>query len=303
MIVVFGGNGQLGQELARAAAQRAIPMATSPEVDVDIANSSAVATILSRIKATLIVNAAAYTNVDLAETNVEEAFRANEFGAAVLARACAAAQLPMVHVSTDYVFDGTKDNAYLETDSVCPINTYGRTKAAGEQAVRGNIKRHVIVRTAWLYSEFAHNFLKTILRLAADRDELRVVADQRGTPTSARELAEAILRIAPRLASQKLASQKQVWGTYHFTAGGVTTWHGFATRIVSAQAPITGRNPRVTAITTADYPLPARRPPNSELDCSSFARVFGFSGQHWTEGVDMTTKALVASSQRPAHVS
>ena len=303
MIVVFGGNGQLGRELTRAAAQRGTRMETLSHVEVDIANSFAVASVLSRIKPTLVVNAAAYTKVDLAETHVEDAQRANEIGPAVLARACADAQLPMVHVSTDYVFDGTKDRAYLETDSVCPINTYGRTKAAGEQAVRGKLKRHVIVRTAWVYSESGHNFLKTILRLAATRDELRVVADQRGTPTSARELAEAILRIAPRLASREVASQEQLWGTYHFTADGVTTWHGFASRIVAVQSPITGRNPRVTPITTANYPLPARRPANCELDCRLFARVFGFSGRHWTEGVDMTTKALVTSSQRTAHVS
>jgi dTDP-4-dehydrorhamnose reductase len=262
VIVVFGGNGQLGRELARAAAQQATRMEALSHVEVDIAESSAVASVLSRLKPTLVVNAAAYTKVDLAETNVEEAQRANEIGPAVLAGACADAQLPMVHVSTDYVFDGTKERAYLETDGVCPINTYGRTKAAGEQAVRGKLKRHVIVRTAWIYSEFGHNFLKTILRLAVSRDELRVVADQRGTPTSARELAEAILRIAPRLASQDIASQDQVWGTYHFTAEGVTTWHGFASRIVAVQAPITGRNPRVTPITTANYPLAARRPAN-----------------------------------------
>ena len=304
MIVVFGGNGQLGRELARAGRQRALPMETLSHVEVDIASSSAVASALSRIEPTLVVNAAAYTKVDLAETNIEAAVQANEFGPAVLARACADARLPLVHISTDYVFDGTKDGAYLESFSVCPINTYGQTKAAGEQGVRGYLKRHVIVRTAWLYSGFGHNFLKTILRLAAERDELRIVADQRGTPTSARELAEAILRIAPRLASQELAGNDQAWGTYHFTAGGVTTWHGFAARIVSAQAVITGRNPRVTAITTADYPLPARRPPNSELDCRMFASVFGFSGRHWTEGVDITTNALVASSQRTTtHVS
>jgi dTDP-4-dehydrorhamnose reductase len=279
-------------------------METLCHVEVDIANSCAVASALSRIEPTLVVNAAAYTKVDLAETNVAAAVQANELGPAVLARACADAQLPMLHISTDYVFDGSKDGAYLASDSVCPINTYGRTKAAGEQAVRNNLKPHVIVRTAWLYSGFGHNFLKTILRLAAERDELRIVADQRGTPTSARELAEAILRIAPRLASQELAGNDQAWGTYHFTAGGVTTWHGFAARIVSAQAVITGRNPRVTAITTADYPLPARRPPNSELDCRMFASVFGFSGRHWTEGVDITTNALVASSQRTTtHVS
>jgi dTDP-4-dehydrorhamnose reductase len=303
VIVVFG-NGQLGRELARAAALQATPMETLTHVEVDIAKSAAVASVLSRIKPTLVVNAAAYTKVDLAETHVKEAHLANEIGPAVLARACAEAQLPMIHVSTDYVFDGAKQGAYLETDSVCPINTYGRTKAAGEQAVRGILKRHVIVRTAWVYSEFGHNFLKTILRLTATRDELRIVADQRGTPTSARELAEAILRISPRLANQGLAGQEQVWGTYHFTAEGVTTWHGFASRIVAVKAPIIGRNPRVTPITTADYPQAARRPANSQLDCRLFTKVFGFSGRHWTEGVDMTTKALVVtSSQRTAHVS
>jgi len=303
VIVVFGGNGQLGRELARAAALRAIPLTTLSHADVDIAKSSAVASVLSCLKPTLVVNAAAYTKVDLAETNVEEARWANEIGPAVLARACADAQLPMVHVSTDYVFDGTKEGPYLETDRVCPISTYGRTKAAGEQAVRDYLEHHVILRAAWLYSEFGHNFLKTILRLAASRDELRVVADQRGTPTSARELAEAIVRLAPRLAHQVRQGQEQVWGTYHFTAAGVTTWHGFANRIVAVQAPLSGRSPRVSPITTADYPVAARRPANSQLDCSLFAKIFGFSGRHWTEAADKTTKALVASLQRIEHVS
>jgi dTDP-4-dehydrorhamnose reductase len=303
VIVVFGGNGQLGRELARAAALQSIPIATPAQTEVDIAENAAVASVLSRLKPSLVVNAAAYTNVDLAETNLEAARRANEIGPAVLANACGRAQVPLVHVSTDYVFDGTKDGAYLETDPVCPVNAYGRTKAAGEQAVRGNLRRHVILRTAWLYSEFGHNFLKTILRLAASRDELRVVADQRGTPTSARELAEAIVRLASHLANHEREGQEHVWGTYHFTAGGVTTWHGFASRIVAAQAPFSGREPRVTAITTADYPVAARRPANSQLDCHLFTKVFGFSGRHWTEGVDMTTKALIASVDQAAHVS
>ena len=181
MILVFGGNGQLGQELARAAALQAIPIATLSRAEVDIAEGSAVASALSRIKPTLVVNAAAYTKVDLAETNVEEARRANEIGPAVIASACADAHLPMVHISTDYVFDGTKEGAYLESDPVCPINVYGRTKAAGEQAVRSTLKRHIILRTAWVYSEFGHNFLKTILHLAATREELRIVADQHGS--------------------------------------------------------------------------------------------------------------------------
>jgi dTDP-4-dehydrorhamnose reductase len=298
VILVFGGDGQLGRELARAAARLALPIETLSHVEADITNAAAVATALSRVKPTLVVNAAAYTKVDLAEMNVEQARLANEIGPAVLAQACADARLPFVHISTDYVFDGVKTGPYLETDRIRPINAYGRTKAAGERAVRRALERHIILRTSWVYSEFGHNFLKTILRLAASRDELRVVADQHGTPTSAREVADAILRIAPRL-----SQNGRVWGTYHFTSEGVTTWHGFACRAVAAQAPLTGRNPSVTPIKTADNPTAARRPANSQLDCSLFGRVFGFSSRHWTEGVDTTTKALIASSQQASHVA
>jgi dTDP-4-dehydrorhamnose reductase len=299
VILVFGGNGQLGRELARAAAAlRVMPLHALARTDVDIADRAAVAAAFTRWQPALIVNAAAYTKVDRAETDVEEARLANEVGPAVVASACATAGIPMVHVSTDYVFDGTKDGAYLESDPVCPINVYGRTKCAGEHAVRSVLKSHVIVRTAWVYSEFGHNFLKTILGLAATRDELRIVADQHGSPTSARELADAILRIAPRL-----MRREQVWGTYHFTADGVTTWHGFASRIVAAQAPASGRAPLVVPIKTIDYPTPAQRPANSQLDCRLFARVFGFSGRPWTADVDATTRALVASAQRTAHVA
>jgi dTDP-4-dehydrorhamnose reductase len=257
-----------------------------------------VAQALSRIRPGLVVNAAAYTKVDLAETNVEEARRSNEIGPAVLARACADAHLPMVHISTDYVFDGTKKTAYRETDSVCPVNVYGRTKAAGEAEVREALRCHVILRTAWVYSEFGRNFLRTILKLAATRDELRIVADQCGTPTSAREIAEAILRISPRL-----LRGEDIWGTYHFTAEGVTTWHGFASRVVAIQAPLTGYNPPVTPVKAADYPSAATRPANSRLDCRLFAGTFGFSGRNWTENVDTTTRALVISSQETSHVA
>ncbi len=302
MIVVFGGDGQLGRELLRAAAQRDIALAAFAHGEVDIAESAAVAAALARCqkKPELVVNAAAYTKVDLAETNVEAARRGNEIGPAVLAAACAGAQVPLLHVSTDYVFDGSKAGAYVETDPVRPLNVYGRTKAAGEEAVRQALGRHVILRTAWVYSAFGHNFLKTMLRLAATRDELRVVADQYGSPTSARTIADAILRIAPRL-----CRGEDVYGTYHFTAAGVTTWHGFAGRVVAIAAPVTGRHPRVVAIKTADYPTAARRPANSCLDCRRFAQTFGFSAPCWTDEVDTTTRALVgaapaATSQAPA---
>ncbi len=299
MILVFGGNGQLGQELIRAAAVRATVLRALSHAEADIADASAIATALALWKPNLVVNAAAYTKVDLAETELEEARRGNEIGPAVVAAACARAGVPMVHISTDYVFDGSKEGAYLESDPACPISAYGRSKAAGEEAVRSHLAQHVILRTAWVYSEFGHNFLKTVLRLAATRDELRIVSDQHGSPTSAGELAEAVLNVAAAFVHDRTLA-----GTYHFTAAGVTTWHGFASRIVAIAAPVTGRNPRVIPIGTADYPTPAKRPTNSRLDCRSFVKTFGFLPRHWTVGVDATTRALVDSVQQAgSHVA
>ena len=288
MILLFGANGQLGQEMVRASAARKMPLVALSHAEADIADANAVREAIVRHKPALVVNAAAYTKVDLAETDVEGARRGNDIGPALLGEACAAAGIPLVHVSTDYVFDGTKPTAYVETDAVSPASSYGRSKESGERVLRAATPRHVILRTSWVYSEFGHNFLKTILRLAATRDELRIVADQRGCPTSTLDLAEAVLSIAPRL-----IAGEDVWGTYHFAGSEVTTWHGFASRIVAAQAPFTGRTPRVTPITTAEYPLPARRPANSELDSSLFARIFGIRARPWTEETDRITRVLV----------
>lgn len=292
MILVFGGNGQLGRELVRAAAERRVVLQALTRADADIADAAAVASALRRWNPDLVVNAAAYTNVDGAESHYAEAQRGNELGPGVLATACAEAGTAMVHISTDYVFDGGKDGAYREGDPVHPINAYGRSKAAGEDAVRRALDRHVILRTAWLYSEFGRNFLKTILQLAQTRDELRIVADQHGSPTSARELAAAILHIAPRASAEPHLS-----GTYHFTADGATTWHGFAGCIVAAAAPITGRHPRLTPIATADYPTPAKRPANSRLDCSLFVQAFGLTPRPWRDAVQATTRTLAAAPQ------
>ena len=299
MILVFGGNGQLGQELTRASAARATPLVGLCHAEADIADHGAVSSAINRHGPSLVVNAAAYTKVDLAETEIEVVRQANEVGPAAIADACAAAGVPLIHISTDYVFDGSKRGPYVEGDPIAPINNYGRSKAAGERAVREKTSLHVIIRTSWVYGEFGQNFLKTMLRLAATRDELRVVADQRGCPTSTSDLAGAILRIAPQL----LGGGK-IWGTYHFVGAGVTTWHEFASRIVAAQAPLTGRAPRVTAITTAEFPTPARRPANSELDCSLFERVFGFRGRPWTEETDRITRALTSAAvKREPHVA
>jgi len=299
VILVFGGGGQLGHELARLAARRNIVLAALPRHQADINDRSAIGAALVEHKPSLVVNAAAYTKVDHAETEIAAALQANAHGPAVLASACAAANVPLLHISTDYVFDGTKRGAYLETDPTNPINAYGSSKAIGEAGVRQHQPRHVILRTSWLYSEFGQNFLKTIVRLAQEREALRVVADQRGSPTSTRDLANAILRITPRL-----AAGEEVWDTYHFTGSGVTTWHGFASCIVAAQAPLTGRNPTVNAISTAEFRTAARRPLNSEMNCSRFEQTFGFCARAWAEEAFEITQALVLTQMAsPAHVA
>ena len=234
------------------------------------------------------MNAAAYTNVDQAEDDYETALRANAHGPAVLSAACHAADMPLIHVSTDYVFDGTKAGPYVESDPIAPIGAYGLSKAAGETAVRDGMPKHLIIRTSWVYGEFGKNFLKTILRLAKERDELRVVADQHGSPTSTAAIASAILSIAPQLRNENTR-----WGTYHLSGTGVTSWHGFAEWIIAVQARHTSRKPAILPITTLDYPTKAARPVNSALDCTLIRQVFGIAPEAWTKDSESVTNALM----------
>lgn len=289
MIVAFGGGGQLGLELTERAAARSVALQAFDHRAVDIADEAAVRSTLAAIRPDIVVNAAAYTKVDKAETEMAEAQRANVDGAAVVAREARRIGAALVYISTDYVFDGRKPGAYVEADPINPLGIYGRTKADGEKAVRAEHDRNVILRTSWVFGVHGSNLLKTALRLAAERDELRFVADQRGCPTSTYDIAGAILHIAPRLAAGETAC-----GTYHFTGSGVTTWHGFVERIVAAQAPITGRRPPVIPITTEEYPTPARRPRNSELDSSLFTSTFGYQADRWERRVDWTVNWLLA---------
>ncbi len=299
MILLFGGDGQVGREMVRASAARRTSLVALSRAQADITDAAAVGEAIKRHTPSIVINAAGYTKVDLAESEPEAAHEANAVGPGLLATACARVGVPLIHISTDYVFDGEKRGPYVEGDKIAPINVYGQSKAAGEQAVREVAPLHVIVRTSWIYGEFGQNFLKTMLQLAATKDELRVVADQRGCPTSTPDLVNALLAIAPQL-----LGAKGIWGTYHFTGSGSTTWHGFASRIIAAQAPLTGRAPRVTAITTAEFPRQARRPANSELDCSLIARVFGVRGRPWTEDADTITRKLVgASLGKETHVA
>lgn len=288
MVLLFGAHGQLGTELTHEAARRGVELHAASRATVDIANPDAVRDLVEAARPAVVVNAAAYTKVDRAEAESELAYRANATGPKVLAEVCAARALPLLHVSTDFVFDGRKTGPYRETDPVAPLGAYGRSKAEGETAIRAVLERHIILRTSWVYGIYGANFLKTMLRLAAERDELRVVADQRGCPTGTADLAEAILAVTAQMAQGDAR-----WGLYHFAGQGATTWHGFAEEIISIQAPFTGRHPAVIPITTAEYPTPATRPANSELDSSQFAATFGISARPWRDRTREVTTALL----------
>ncbi|HEY8007379.1 MAG TPA: dTDP-4-dehydrorhamnose reductase [Methylocella sp.] len=287
-ILVFGAAGQLGREMLKLAEAREIEAVGLTRAEADITDAVAVARAVAAVTPRLILNAAAYTAVDRAESEPAEAGAINSEGAGIVAGAAAVANVPVIHISTDYVFDGTKTKPYVETDPIAPIGVYGKTKAEGEAKVRAAARRHVILRTAWVFGLFGNNFLKTMLRLARSCDRLRVVADQHGCPTSTVDIAEAVLAI-----DRAITASRTVCGTYHFAGSGATSWHGFAERIVAAQAKTTGCKPPVEAIPTADYPTLARRPANSELDSSLFSSTFGYRAQAWQTRTAETVACLL----------
>jgi dTDP-4-dehydrorhamnose reductase len=291
-ILVFGAEGQLGREVMALAKVRDIEVVGCNREQADITDFSAVEAAIFSVKPRIVLNAAAYTAVDRAETEQGAAYAANVVGAELVARAAAAKRLPVIHISTDYVFDGTKMGAYVEADPIAPLGVYGATKAEGEARVREQNPRHFIVRTAWVYGRYGANFLKTILRLSREREELRIVADQYGCPTATQDLAEAIFAI-----DRMWTEGGSATGTYHFAGTGVTTWHGFASLIVEAQAQAIGRRPKVTPISTADYPTPARRPANSELDSHLFGAVFGYRARAWQKRTQETVEMVLKDSR------
>ncbi|AOX62855.1 MULTISPECIES: dTDP-4-dehydrorhamnose reductase [unclassified Stenotrophomonas] len=287
-ILLLGANGQLGQELQRALAplgtivattrSGALPDGSACEV-ADFDQPASLAALLDRVQPTVVVNAAAYTAVDRAEGDRDAAFRANAEAPGVLAQWCAQAGVPLVHYSTDYVFDGQGTRPYREDDATAPLGVYGASKLAGEQAIRAAGGRHLIFRTAWVYASHSANFLRTMLRVGAERDVLRVVADQVGTPTPAALIAD--------VTAQALRHDGALSGTWHLTAKGETSWHGFAEAIF-AEAVATGvlpRAPKVEAITTAEYPTPAKRPAYSHLDVAKLEQDFGVVLPSWQDGL------------------
>lgn len=301
-LLVVGANGQVGRELRRSLATLGEVIGATREgvLDtgeacraVDLSDPRALAALVGDTAPAAVVNAAAYTAVDKAESDRDMAFAVNGEAPGALARACAVAGIPFVHYSTDYVFDGQGARPYREDDPTAPLGVYGASKLAGEDAVRGSGARHFIFRTAWVYGAHGHNFLRTMLRVGAERDELRVVADQVGSPTSAALIADATAAAL----SQVLAGPDRSGGTWHLVASGETSWHGFAEAIFdeASAAGLLARVPTVVPITTADYPTPARRPAYSRLDTSRFQRDFGIDLPDWRDGL----RDVIAALARP----
>ncbi len=292
MILLFGADGQVGWELQRTLSPlgTVLPLARA---QVNLADAEAVRAAIRNARPTAIVNAAAYTAVDKAETEADLAFAINAAAPAVMAEEAQAAGIPLVHYSSDYAYDGRKAGRYVESDATNPLSVYARSKLAGDEAILASGAQAVILRTSWVYAARGANFLKTILRLARERDSLRVVADQVGAPTSAVLLADVTAQVLGHLQGGKGGDT----GVFHCTAAGEASWHGYATYIVK-EALTLGADLKLTpgkieAIPTEQYPVPAARPKNSRLDCSKLERTLGLQLPPWQVHVARTLKELL----------
>jgi dTDP-4-dehydrorhamnose reductase len=291
-IAVTGTQGQVVRSLAERGAARGIEVVSIGRPDVDLAEPVALARAIEAARADVVINAAAYTAVDRAESDPEAAMAVNAAGAQAVAAAAARIGRPIVQISTDYVFDGRLARPYREEDSVNPINVYGRTKLAGEYAVAAANPHHVIVRTAWVYSPFGNNFVKTMLRLGETRDKLAIVADQSGAPTSALDIADGLILIAEKLSGQP--RDIALYGTFHMTGAGEANWADFA-EAVFAEAVARGRRPvAIEPIATAQYPTPAARPANSRLNVAKISQTYNIALPDWRQSVRSCVGRLLA---------
>lgn len=282
-VLVLGHRGMLGHELLLCLHRAGFAVVGRGRPQTDITQVASIRRTLDDVRPDILINAAAYTAVDQAESEPDIAFVVNRDGAANLAAACQESGIPLMHVSTDYVFDGQATRPYREDDATAPLGIYGQSKWEGEQAVRACLPQHLIARTAWLYGSQGTNFVQTMLRLARERDVLRVVADQQGCPTWSRDLAAALVAMCQRIMQNQGTTP---WGTYHFTGAGQTTWYDFARAIFEeamAFEPLVIQ--RVIPLPTAAYPTPARRPANSVLDCHHITSTFDIMPRPWRESL------------------
>jgi len=291
-IVVTGRFGQIAQSLVERGPSSSMEVLTLARPAIDLARSSDLTNVLGALRPQAVVSAAAYTAVDLAESEPVLAHQINANGAEALARATARLQIPIVHLSTDYVFDGTLDRPYCEEDAPCPVNVYGSSKLRGERLVAAANSNHAILRTAWVYSPFGKNFARTMLSLAGSRDEISVVGDQRGAPTSALDIADGIFKVLCNLIARP--DDPAIRGVFHMTGGGETNWAEFAMAIFAASATNNGPFSQVRSIASSDYPTKARRPLNSRLDNTKLAGAHGVTLPPWRDSMPETIARILA---------
>jgi dTDP-4-dehydrorhamnose reductase len=289
-ILVLGGSGQLGTQLRTLALPQGVRLLAPTRTAVDLGDPAAIRRLVAAEPWSVVIDAAGYTNVDRAESEEHLAFAVNAQAAACLAEETGKRGIPFIYVSTDYVFDGGKGAPYAETDAAAPLNAYGRSKLAGERHVSAANSRHVILRTAWLYSPYGTNFVRTILQLAQERERLPVVADQLGCPTSALDLAKACLEIALLCAAKP---EQENYGLYHFAGAGAATWLEFADAILETAAGRLSRLPELVPIASAQYPSRASRPADSRLDCTAVQHAFGLTARPWRRALAETVDCLL----------
>ena len=289
-ILVAGGQGQVGSALAQQGREQGLDLVALGRSDLDITNAASIAAALKKYQPELLINAAAYTAVDKAESEAELAYGINETATALLADACAAANIPMLHISTDYVFDGFKEGLYTEEDPVNPLAVYAKSKEAGERALRERVERHIILRTSWVFGIQGNNFVKTMVRLAKDCDRLTVVADQFGGPSSARGIADALLTIAAHYEKAGTVA----WGTYHYCQRPYVSWHQFAQAIIerATEIGILDHDVAVIPITSSEFVTRVTRPTNSRLNIGKFEALFSVNTTMWEDDMRLVIDGI-----------
>ncbi len=296
-ILVIGRTGQLAQSLSELAGIAALPLTTLGRPEIDLLERSSIVDAITASAPELVINAAAYTAVDKAEAEPELARALNASAPSVIAEQCAQRDIPLIHISTDYVFDGAKEGAYTEADRAVPATVYGRTKLDGEAKVMANCEKHLILRTAWIFSPFGNNFVKTMLRLATNQPEIKVVDDQVGSPTYALHLAAAILSLTQRIQAAK--GENLPWGIYNAVADGRASWCDLARETFVQSAQNKGPAAIVRPISSSEYPTPAKRPANSCLDGARLRDKFGLTLPHWHIGIRQCVERLCTDGTAP----
>jgi dTDP-4-dehydrorhamnose reductase len=289
-LAITGSTGQVAKSLSERGKELGVDIRCLGRPNLDLLDPESAARTIIQEAPDVVVSAAAFTAVDAAESEAETAYAVNAVGAGAVAKAAKRLGVPIIHLSTDYVFSGVKGEPYTERDQTGPLSVYGRSKLEGERMVESVTSDHVILRVAWVYSPFGSNFVKTMLRLAGERDVVKVVADQLGRPTSALDIADSLIAVAHRLCRDK---SDHLRGTFHLSGGGDATWADFAEHIFGTYESKTGRSVRVERIPSSEYPLPAARPLNSRLDNSKIAEIYGLRLPEWRVSLDTVLDRLL----------